>query len=267
MRILIGGADILYITINSPALMEENGAYNEDFNASSAILQLTDALSDNRISKRSRMLLFVPVKCEKYYWDMIRGANVEALSGLNQRIQECYRALIESVQTNQRLQNSTTMAITPIMTVGGAKFCQFMPDEENAHKDTYIRILGYITDKNGYRPTFCEQPLLYTLSFIHSRIQSQVKKSGLIGFFADAGALGLPTAFRFAFHDPLCDAIQRKTECADFERFKTVEDYQKTESADAGRAEMQYPEGIYGDVDIRGYSILANPQRIVDVSP
>lgn len=256
MKILISEADILYITINSPALMEESGVYNEEFNASSTVVRLADVLKDESIRKRSRLLMFVPVKCEKYYWDMIQDKNTEGLKALNLKIQERYNELIHSVKEREALKNHTTAAITPIMTVGGAKFCQFMPIGANGHKDTYVRILGYITDSNGYRPTFCEQPLLYTLNFIKDRVAAQVKHGGLVNFFRDTKELGMPTAFRYAFHDPLCEAIMQKTKYADFGLFKSVEDFQKTESNDVGSHEKDYPQGMYADVDILGYSVI-----------
>ena len=257
MKILISGADILYLTINAPALMEQGGDYNKEFNATPTIVKLTDILKSEQISRRERLLLFVPIKCEKYYWEMISGDNPTSMRTLNQTIRSSYGELIKTLGGSERLKDSTTVAITPVLSIGGSKFDQFVPiDGTKLHEDRHVRVYGYISDQKGYRPTFCEQPLLFTLRFIRAIVMKQVRKSAAITFFVDAREQGIKKAFKYAFRDPLIETISQKTKYADFSAFHTIEDFQKTESPDGSVPEKEYPDGLYTNVDALGYSTI-----------
>lgn len=266
MKLLISESDILYFPLSAPALLENQGDWNEEFNATQTIINLSNVFNADDIAKRSRLILFVPVKCEKYYWQMISGANDNSMMALNQLVSERYKPLIDAVQCNEDLKNDTVIAITPILTSGGQKFYQFVTlKDENGnefHADTYVRDFTYVSPADPFRPTFCEQPLLYTLCFLKNGIENYIRKSGMKGFFNDAQQSGIGTAFHYAFTDPLCEEIIDRTRIADFAAFQSADDFRKTEAENGSVAERKYPIGLYTNVETLGYSVVYDPQSL-----
>ena len=57
-------ANAVMIAIDTPCMMEENGRYNDGRNHPQLVI---DFLKQNLSNKEEKLILFVPLKCEKYY--------------------------------------------------------------------------------------------------------------------------------------------------------------------------------------------------------
>ena len=269
MRTLIEGSDVLYMTINAPAMLEEDGQYCQEINAPQNILQLTDVLCSPEAARRRRLMLFVPVKCEKYYWDAHANRDERMLAPVADGVEELFRPLLDKIRAVDAVRNSLTVAITPILTVGGVKFSQFhrvMQETEQgpvpAIIEEYVRINGYINDKDGYSPRLCEPPLLYTMRFVTEMILTRLRQQTLRSFFADASQYGMKKALGYAFRDPLYSKLVEVTRLADFQGFQSFSDYLETESPSCHQAAKKLPLGVYVGSEPLGMRVLNDPQGL-----
>ncbi|MBQ3079541.1 MAG: hypothetical protein IJC48_06030 [Clostridia bacterium] len=263
MRVLISGADILYITMDAPALIEDGGQYCSEINAPENVLKLTEVLCEGEVEKRKRLMLFVPVKCEKYYWRMISGVQTDAMDELTRSVEKLYEPLLEGIRNNEQVANDLTIAVTPILTVGGVKFSQFrrITDERGVSilSEEYVRVRGYISDRDGYSPRLCDQPMFYTMRFVSKLICENAGRGRMMDFAADMKGLGMKKAMQFAFNDPLAGYLIEKTKIADFREFTTIEMYQKTENISGDRAALSLPVGVYVNNDVLGMRVISDP--------
>ncbi len=106
---LLLGSEAIILTIDAPALMEERGRWNELINKPSLITQmLQDAWSN--ISS-SRLVLLVPVKCEKYV------QNSKEARKLRTAIKDSYWNLLRFFASEKLIQYITAVII-PVQTIG-----------------------------------------------------------------------------------------------------------------------------------------------------
>jgi len=196
---LIKESQILVIAIDSPHLMEKEGKYHQVFNRAALITEeIQKALQG---SKEQRMVLFVPLKCERY---KNRGRMGELLS----QVKEGYGDLVGYLTAPER-SGLYTIGVTPVITMGGMEFLRFLrPVDEEGNpvcdsaglplKDVDIdkrtgRLImnwmaqyQYLTDAYGdhyYEPKDCEQPLIYILLFLIA-MGKQRNKGFLSGIWA-----------------------------------------------------------------------------------
>ena len=183
---LMKKSQILVITVDSPHLLEDNGRYHDVFNRPD---QITDKIkrafqADNEI----RMILFVPLKCERYKNERIPGMNMEFLL---ERLKEGYKDLLDYVGSNAQ-KKRCAVAVAPCITMGGMEFVQFCAPRDDSGKlitdelgkplkdmilnpqtgyydMTFVSRYIYLMNADGdrlYKPQDCEQPLLYILLFL-----------------------------------------------------------------------------------------------------
>lgn len=220
-RIMQSG--VLIIAIDSPALMEgrlkdDVGEYHKGVNLPDDIYNhITAADAGMREQLKNgqqlmpRLVLFVPLKCEKYYYE-------SRMSELNRRIRAGYKNLFTFFEANSEY----TVVIAPILTLGDVVF--------NHYKTRTVQLPGgaerevaitfgsdggaslravprfpmfcFRNENAKFSPQYCEQPLLYVLAYINavSQILEKKSKSGVIKrvliwgavifFFGGLGALG-----------------------------------------------------------------------------
>lgn len=167
-------SQIILIAIDTPHLVEENGDHSDAFNITS---QVSTLLSYIRAEEDvPRLILFVPIKCEKYYHQGRMQEVVEA-------IEEQYKILLTALGTGKK-KNLYTVAITPILSLGGVVFRDFMRDEkgfvdviqlcDSENPSLYLRpkaaYYQLYEPAPSFDPKFCEQPILYILSFISKQV-------------------------------------------------------------------------------------------------
>lgn len=175
---------ILLIAIDTPHLMEEHGEYNEVKNTCSRITQMIKYSDFANPKKGDGMILFVPLKCERYY-------NDNRINDVTNEIKKVYKPLIDHIHQPISSQDNTskiTVAITPIMTMGlgTAQFSHFERDENYDIKTVKGLPSAYYmfmdNCKDTPEPKYCEQPLLYVLAFVLDQT-SKVKATRRIKHF------------------------------------------------------------------------------------
>lgn len=179
-------SQVIMIAIDTPHLLEENGFYSNSMN----IMEQIAALMEKTDTEKAvpRMVLFVPIKCEKYFYEKRMDEIIAA-------VKKEYSILIDHL-CNETNKKYYTVAITPILTMGGVVFRDFQRDsygdvEVMEPKDTSNPSLLYRPKAAYYKryepapvfaPKYCEQPVLYLLNFVSKQVDGLMlqakKKSG-----------------------------------------------------------------------------------------
>lgn len=162
-------SSVILLAIDSVALMEEGitgNSWNERINFPAQIYNMfVDAYSSTE-QYTPQLVLMVPLKCEKYYWE--KGG----MDCLNEKIKESYRDLITFFESRPAF----SVAITPILTLGDVIFSHYDNVQRYAPLYTFRTL-----DEHGlsivpnYTPMFCNQPLCYIAGFILS-LENQIKQ-------------------------------------------------------------------------------------------
>ena len=198
-------SDVLLIILDTPYLMEMDGRYNDVRNC---CVRITNTIvgAEEKESLLPKLVLFVPIKCERY-------ADDGRMDEVREKIMSdhCYGSLISA------LKDRCEMAITPIQTIGSAHFIGFERDREgDIIMDGFRKTIGdkvveepKVPKKPLYRfterakeaakrqgleqkyaddPRFCEQPAVYTLYYgllyaqQYAKIKEQSKGKRIIEF-------------------------------------------------------------------------------------
>ena len=168
-------SQIIIIAIDTPHLIEENGQHSDAFHITCNVNTLLAHIKSEE--DVPRMILFVPIKCEKYYY---AGRMQEVVDAIEKQ----YEDLLTTLRTGKK-KNLYTVAITPILSLGGIVFCDFQRDDkgyvdvikiqDSSNPSLYLRPKAayyqlYEPDPS-FKPKFCEQPVLYVLSFISMQVK------------------------------------------------------------------------------------------------
>lgn len=179
-------ADAVLIAIDTPCMMEAEGRYHEGKNQSKLVM---DFLMENLSSESEKLVLLVPLKCEKYYLD-------GQIDLVTDQVRKSYAPLITHLK-NQRNEGTgkknVCCAIAPIQTLGGIRFDSFEQAEGGGIREIATREgqplpagirYRYTASNAEYMPKNCEQPLYYLLAFIskqYQKAQGQQSRAGLFG--------------------------------------------------------------------------------------
>lgn len=183
-------SQVIMIAIDTPHLVEENGEHSDAFNITEQINTLLSFMKQDI----HRLILFVPIKCEKYYYE-------ERMQEIVDAIEDQYGDLLTSFRTGKG-KNIYTVAITPILSLGGVVFRDFQRKPngdvdvieiyDNQHPSLYLRpkaaYYQLYAPAPVFAPKYCEQPVLYLLNFVIKNARFVVKKAqkkGLLRRFAD----------------------------------------------------------------------------------
>lgn len=166
---------VIMIAIDSPHLMEQThsddedavGEFNDRRNYCSRIGTWIKRNFSEKSNLAAKMVLFVPLKCEKYY----HNGQMEIL---NKKIHKAYKEVFNFFTNNE--QQRYVVAITPILTCGdvdkGVEFDRFERNEETREiilEDEYQtpKKAFYIFTKQMAepKPLYCEQPMIYILAY------------------------------------------------------------------------------------------------------
>lgn len=216
---LISISDVIIIAIDTPYLFSKMtskgyGIYHEEYNKPMEIANFfKNSLSVENI--KDRMILFVPIKCERYYHlthsTRLNLYKRDYMQEIVDAIGYGYGDLLSHLRSTPELMNSCTIAITPILSAGGIDFIRFRKDEETGKVVSLYQEPEFLPDgQHGYRPQFCEQPLIYSLIYILSRFRQERNAQPQAGLFRNkqqALSMPLDTAL-----DTLRMKIKRGTE-------------------------------------------------------
>jgi len=183
-------ADAVIVAIDTPCMMEQGGRYHEGKNRPGLVM---DFLMKNLSSESEKLVLMVPLKCEKYYRD-------GSIDQVTQQVRTSYAPLLEHLkgQKNDATgKKNVCCAIAPIQTLGGVVFDSFerecgrireLTSKEGAPLPA--RICYRFTATNAeYMPKYCEQPLYYLLAFVakqYQKAQEQQSHGGILGRLREA---------------------------------------------------------------------------------
>lgn len=204
--------DIIIIAVDTPYLMEvcrtedSVGKYNENKNFSARVAEMVknNFIVDEK-SGRKKMILFVPLKCERYH--NVSNPGRDEMNLVNQKICKAFENLISFITQGENA-NRYECAITPIFTMGNLRFTRFQEDDNGdfiMYEGKYPSSPMFRFDENANAPApeYCEQPLLYTLLFLFKWAEESKTRKGLLGKlgFLDTLAgrfLKIPAAKDFA---------------------------------------------------------------------
>jgi hypothetical protein len=155
---------VIIIPIDTPALIEKGGIYNEEFNKVSSLVDLFKNIRGSfETGTKRHLILFVPLKSEKYL-----DKNNYAKNDIVKRVEEEYKAII-NIFKSDLIRDKVAMAITPIQTIGGIKFSR-IGEKDGGEEFIFTKIAPDST----YSPQDTDQPLRYILSFaIKEKLGSQ----------------------------------------------------------------------------------------------
>lgn len=164
----VSSATVILIAVDTPYLMEENGKYNEEKNR---VALVTHYLKDNADIVKDKLVLFVPLKCERYAHDgklfLVSEATKKAYAGLCDFFEE----------------NNIASFVTPILTLGGIEF-DYMRDNVGIGDVKKISVFRPWDKRPEYKPMFCPQPLYYLLTYVANYYEWKNKqKKGFIDSF------------------------------------------------------------------------------------
>lgn len=161
----------VFVAIDTPHLMEENGAFCIAKNRPDII---TDFFLNNlKEFKDEKLVLFVPLKCERYFSD-------NCMNEVLDRVETVYSELIRAFKDS----NKIACAITPIMTLGEVEFSH-ITKKNNVIPINMVGcpeevVYRFKSSSPHYKPAFCVQPLYYMLSFLASKYGRDKNKRGVI---------------------------------------------------------------------------------------
>ena len=143
-------SDIILLAIDTTYLMEGDATLNEEMNK---VELVTKFFNDNPGLVKNKLVLLVPLKCEKYF----KEGEIDEVTAKVVRI---YSQLLDFFK-----KSNIACAVTPIQTLGDVVFDRF---EENTREVGVSKIAKYkfASDNPSYRPMFCVQPLYYLLTYV-----------------------------------------------------------------------------------------------------
>ncbi len=168
VREYIRESSAVLVAVDTPHLMEAGGRYNEGKNRVSLITnffkETLNAESDEKL------IMLIPLKCEKYYHD-------GRIDEVTEKVRKEYAGLLDFLRDRNNtwgMKHKFSCVIAPILTVGEIVFDRFETADGSILEVTdstgavVPRQVTYRYLKPGaqYRPKYCEQPLLYLLSFV-----------------------------------------------------------------------------------------------------
>lgn len=155
------------IAIDTPALMEENGRWNDSFNKPNQICDFFKRTYQNL--QGPKLVILVPIRCEKYV------QNKEEAKILLRRVKESYADMLNFF-SSQELLTKVACVVTPVQTVGTVHFSII---RETGGKPTFF--FRKISHNASYQPHDSDQPLRYVLCFI-LKLAYQASSGGFFNF-------------------------------------------------------------------------------------
>lgn len=213
IRKLIDLCDVIMIAIDTPYLFSKMtskgyGIYHEEYNKPVAIANFfKNSLRPEQI--KHRMVLFVPIKCERYYHltysQKLNLSKRDLMQELVSAISYGYADLISYLRSTKELANNCTIAITPILSAGGIDFVHFREDPLTGKMVSLYQQPEFLpADACGYSPSFCEQPLIYSLIYILRRAIDAKKNKSIFAGIGGGDLKQMETAY-----NTLCGRIKR----------------------------------------------------------
>lgn len=174
----VAQSSIVVIAIDSVLLMEKAGRFQSQNCAENVTNFIKQNMNPDNTVDKHKMVLFVPLKCERYYHqneDRQSKYFGKRMDMLRNRVKEEYSDLLGFL-TKPANKQFFTVAILPILSIGGIEFFEFT-DEAMAGKPVTSDMMQYCyCEPNNFVPKNCAQPLLYALMFEQKKIDGNYYK-------------------------------------------------------------------------------------------
>lgn len=145
-------SNVVLIAIDTPYLMEADGKYNSEKNKPEVV---TSFIKNNPESFANKLILFVPLKCERYAHD-------KRMDDVAKRVKEVYSDLILFCK-----EKNVASVVAPILTLGGIEFDAMKSSNDFVGISTIPEYRMYKKDPK-YKPRFCVQPMYYLMLYAAS---------------------------------------------------------------------------------------------------
>ena len=157
--------------------MECSGEYNEAKNHCELI---ANYFKSNINIEDEKLILLVPLKCEKYYFE-------KRMNEVNDAVKNAYQNLLTAISGFEMI----ACAITPILTIGGVEFDKFSTDSygmvaKNENGLPQAAYYKFYAKNPNLKPMFCVQPLYYILSYITNQYEDNKKKGNVFKRFVSS---------------------------------------------------------------------------------
>lgn len=175
-------SSVIIIAIDSVLMMEKDGLYNRQNNMLNVTEFIKKHMRPDELVNGHKMVLFVPLKCEKYYHqdkDADSKYYGKRMKELRDCVKDSYSELFAYL-CNAENRKYFTVAIMPILTLGGIEFDHFKDVDGSDNMEITSDSLVYSYCGKGedvYKPMFCEQPLMYSLLYEQKKIDSDYYKN------------------------------------------------------------------------------------------
>jgi hypothetical protein len=140
---------VLFVAIDSPALIERDGKFHEEVNQPGLVADFVRSVATQG---RDLLVVLVPLKCEAYM------QHREDRLRLRARVTESYYPMVGQLSGFE--SSSCGVVVTPVQTVGSMIFSGFDPD---GTEHVTLKHLGA-----SYSPSDTDQPLRWMLRFVVS---------------------------------------------------------------------------------------------------
>ena len=173
----ISESNAILLAIDTPHLMECSGEYNEAKNHCELI---ANYFKSNINIEDEKLILLVPLKCEKYYYE-------KRMNEVNDAVKKAYQNLLTAISGFEMI----ACAITPILTIGGVEFDKFSTDSygmvaKNENGLPQAAYYKFYAKNPNLKPMFCVQPLYYILSYITNQYEDNKKKGNVFKRFVSS---------------------------------------------------------------------------------
>jgi len=220
VRELVKECQAILIAIDTPYLFARMtdrgyGQFHEKYNKPVEITNFfKNALSAEDLL--DHMILFVPIKCERYY-HLDRSVHLREfgrryMREVTQAVGAGYRDLILYLRSSEALVDHCTIAVTPILSAGGIDFINFRPDAQTGKMVSYYQAPEFLTEgEMGYHPRFCEQPMIYILAYLLLQASTAQQRNNALAQLGSSLSIGMNLAQMQAALETLQKKMKRNT--------------------------------------------------------
>ena len=155
----------IIVAVDTPYLMEpedERGKYIRQACIRDVELVIKSAVAESE--KQDRLILLVPIKCEKYTKDYA------SLQALKQAVKYVFSDTIN--MGKETYKGKLAIAIVPIDTIGNVKFSRFKTEGERVTDQVFMKLRG-----QKFNPRYTDQPLRFAMSFLFEQFKKQQERS------------------------------------------------------------------------------------------
>ena len=158
VKSFINESTAIFIAIDTPHLMEQDGKFNEVKNKTTIVTHFFKEALEGIDSEK--LVILIPLKCEKYFWE-------KRMEEVLNRVESTYADLISLFRKNMMI----CCTVSPILTLGDVVFENFKYDamgnvELDVDGTPNLVRYKFVGEQPKYSPRFCSQPLYATLSFL-----------------------------------------------------------------------------------------------------